>query len=131
MFICFGFFLSHSRICHLYGDFAITDEGLHMLTYALLSWPLSSKGSSAYHSYCDTWHLFKIFEDHDTHTVLQRISQWSCHYLFLRLRSVVIGIRTPNFLHVRQTLWPTTPPQSSIQKSLTQMILLQVYLNAP
>ena len=58
-FVClFGGFSSHSRIFHLYGDVTIAGEGLQILTYARHSWPLSSEGSLACHTYCDTGHPF-------------------------------------------------------------------------
>ena len=40
-----------------YGDVTIAVEGLQNLTCARHSWPLSSEGSLAYHTYCDTGHL--------------------------------------------------------------------------
>ena len=50
--------LSHSRIFHSFGDVIITGEGLQILTFARHSWPLSSEGSLACHTYCDTGHPF-------------------------------------------------------------------------
>ena len=41
-----------------YGNVTITREGLQILTYARQSWPLSSEGSLACHTYCDTGHPF-------------------------------------------------------------------------
>ena len=56
MFVCLGFFV-HSRIFHWYGDVTIAGKGLQFLTlYARHSWPLSSDGSLARHTYCDTGH---------------------------------------------------------------------------
>ena len=51
-------FSSHSRIFHSYGDANMTGEGLQILTnvYARDSRPLSSDGSLACHTYCDTGH---------------------------------------------------------------------------
>ena len=49
---------SHSRIFHSYGDVTITGEGLQILTYARHSWPLSSEGSLACHTYCEMGHPF-------------------------------------------------------------------------
>ena len=48
-------FSSLSRTFHsfMYGDVTIADEGLQILTYARHSWPLSSEGSLACHTYCD------------------------------------------------------------------------------
>ena len=67
---------SHSRIFQSYGDVTRIGEGLQILTFE------------------DPWH------SHQLPSVLQR----SCHYLFLRLRSVAAGIRTPNFPHASRTL---------------------------
>ena len=43
--------------------------------------------------------------------LLPSVCQWSCHYLFLRLRYVAAGIRTPNLSHASQiyalTHWAT------------------------
>ena len=73
-------------------------EGLQILTNARHSWPLSSEGYSACHTFCDTGHPFSmvIFEDPWHSHLLLSVYQWSCHYLFLRIRSVAAGIRTPN-----------------------------------
>ena len=55
MFCLFAWVLSsHSRIFHPYGDVTITGERLQILTYARHSWPLSSEGSLACHTYYDT-----------------------------------------------------------------------------
>ena len=51
-------FSSHSKIFHSFGDVTITSGGLQILTYARHSWPLSSDGSLANHTYCDTGHPF-------------------------------------------------------------------------
>ena len=48
-----------------------------------------------------------IFEDMWHSHLLQSIYQWSCHYLFLRHKSVAAGIRTPNIPLVGPTLLPT------------------------
>ena len=53
---CLGTPNKNSRIFHSYGDVTITDEGLQILTYTWHSWPLSSEGSLACHTYCDTVH---------------------------------------------------------------------------
>ena len=44
---------SHSRMFYSYGDVTITEEGLQILTFAQHSWPLSSQGSLAGHTYCN------------------------------------------------------------------------------
>ena len=88
---------SHSRIFHSHGDVTIAGEGLQILTYARHSWPLSSEGSLTCHTYCDTGLPFKmvISEDPWHSHLLPSVWRWSCHYLFLRLRSVATGDRTP------------------------------------
>ena len=48
-----------------YGDVTITDEGLQILTYARHLWPLSSEGSLACHTYCETGHPFIMVIDED------------------------------------------------------------------
>ena len=105
-------FSSHSRIFHLHGDVIITGEDLQILTYARHSWPLSSEGSLACHIYCDTGHPFKmvISEDPWHSHLLPSVWQWSCHYLFLRLRSVANGDRTP-IARTRGERSTSTPPR--------------------
>ena len=75
---------------HSHGHVTMTGEGLQILTYARHSWPLSIEGSLACHTYCDKGHLFitVISEDPWHSHLLLSIWQWSCHYLFLRVRSV-------------------------------------------
>ena len=99
-------FSSHSIIFHSYRDVTITGEGLQILTYAGHSWSLSSEGSLAFHTYCDTGHPFiMIITDDPWHShLLSRVWQWSFHYLFLRRSSVAAGIRTPNLPLARRTL---------------------------
>ena len=100
-------FSSHSKIFHSYGDVTIIGEGLQILTYARHLRPLNSEGSLACHTYCDTGHPFimVISEDpwHSSH-LLPSVWQWSCHNLFLRLRSVAAGIRIPNLPLAGRTL---------------------------
>ena len=110
----------------LFGLFHPTQEFfLHMETSTLLTkgckfWPIQSthghgavhEGSLACHTYCDTWHPFimVISEDPWHSHLLPSVWQWSCHYLFLQLRSVLAGIRTPNLPLAGQTLKTTMPP---------------------
>ena len=93
----------------------MTGEGLHVLANARHLWPLSSEGSLAYHTFCDTGHPFimVISEDPRHSHLLPSVWQWSCHDLFLWLRSVAAGIRTPNLLLARWTLKPPVPPTRS------------------
>ena len=59
LFLC-GF-SSHSRIFHSFGNVTIAGEGLQIWTYARHLWPLlSSEGSLACHTYCDTGHPFMM-----------------------------------------------------------------------
>ena len=66
--------------------------------YARHLWPLSSESSLACHTYWDTGHPFimAISADPWHSHLLPSVWQWSCHYLFIRLRSVASWIRTPN-----------------------------------
>ena len=66
LFVC-GF-SSHSRIFHLYGDVTITGEGVQILTHTQHSWPLSSEGSLACHTYCDISLEWSSPRTCDTHT---------------------------------------------------------------
>ena len=43
---------SYSRIFHLYGDAIIASGRVHIFNSARHSWPFSSEGSSACHTYC-------------------------------------------------------------------------------
>ena len=81
---------SHTRIFHSYGNVTIAGEVLKILTYARHSWPLSSEGSLACHTHCDTWSSPRT---RDTH-LMPSVWQWSCHYLSLRLRSVATRDQT-------------------------------------
>ena len=56
-YVCLEFIVPLGNF-YSYGDVTITDEGLQILTYARHSSPLSSEGSLACHTYCDTGHLF-------------------------------------------------------------------------
>ena len=91
------------------GDVTITGEGLKLLICARHSMPFSSEVSRACHTYCDTGHPFTmvISEDPWHSRPLPNVWQLSCHYLFLRHRSVVAGIRTTNFPHTGPTLLST------------------------
>ena len=56
IFVCLFVFSFHSRILHSQGDVTITGEELQILTYVRIlmysySFPLSSEGSSAGHTY--------------------------------------------------------------------------------
>ena len=59
--------------------------------YARHSWPLSSEGSLTCHTYYDTGlpFIMVISEDPWHSHLMPSVWQWSCHYLVLRLRSVV------------------------------------------
>ena len=104
LFVCLFFwhFSSHSRIFHSYGDINMTGEGLQILTYAQHLLLLISEGSLTCHTYCDTGNPFIIvISENPWHS---HLLQWRCHYLFLRLTSVTVGIRTPNLPLAGRTL---------------------------
>ena len=99
-------------------------------------WPIHSThghgalhdGSLACHTYCDTWHPFimVISEDPWHSHLLPSVWQWSCHYLFLQLRSVSAGIRTPNLPLAGQSSKPLCHHRGfyHIWKSNKQQIML-------
>ena len=72
---------------------------LQIFTYNRHSWSLRREGSFTCHTYCDTRHPFMMVISEDTwHShLLPSVWQWSCHYPFLRLRSVASRIRNPIF----------------------------------
>ena len=110
------FFLFHSNIIHSYWDVTITGEELQILTYARHSWPLSSEGSIACHTYCDTGLPFIMVISEDLwHSHLSpSVWQWNCHYLFLRLRSVATWDRTP-ISRTRGERSTSTPPHVTLK----------------
>ena len=87
-------FIAHWRIFHSYGDVTIAGEGLQILTYARHPWPLSSEGSLMCHNHCDTGlpFIMVISEDPWHSHLMPTVWRWSCHYLFLRLRSVASSL---------------------------------------
>ena len=66
LFLFFCFFSSFSPISHSYWSVTITGKGLQNLTYTGHSWSLSSEGSLACNTYCDTRHPF-IWSSTRTH----------------------------------------------------------------
>ena len=59
------------------------------------------------------WHEASFYDGHlrgpVTLTPNAERWQWSCHYLYVRLRSVAVGIRTPTRPLAGRTLLPTAP----------------------
>ena len=113
---------SHLRIFHSYGDVTNSGEGLHILSYARHSWPLSSEGSVACHTHCDTGHPFimVISEDPWHSHLLPNVWQWSCHCLFLPLRYVAARIQTSNIPRLRgQRIKPLCHRCGAMQFSLS------------
>ena len=92
-------FSSHSRIFHSYGNVTITGEGLHILTCARNSWPLSSEGSLACHTYCDTViHLYwSSSKTRDTHTLCRAFSCGAVTTCKHHLRLSRLGFEHPPF----------------------------------
>ena len=102
-FVCLEFIVP-SRIFHSYGD----------VTIARHSWSLSSEGSLTCHIHCDMSlpFIMVIFEDAWHSHLLPSVCQWSSHYLFLRLRSVATGDRTPISRMPGGRSTPTPPRRS-------------------
>ena len=69
-------FSSHLRIFHSYWDDSIACEGVQILTYARHSWPLSSEGSLACHTYFVTGHPFIMFTSEDPWQSHLLLSVW-------------------------------------------------------
>ena len=118
--ICLFLFLfiwslsSHSRTFHSCGEVTIAGEGLQILTDDRHSWPLNREGSLTCHTCSDTGLPFRmvIFEDPCHSYLLPNVWQWSGHNMFLRLRSVATGNRTP-ISHMRGERSTSTPPRRS------------------
>ena len=91
--------LYQSRIFHLYGDATVTGEGLQSLTNERHSLPLSSKASSACHSYCDTGHPFimVIYTDPWLHTYYRALSSGAVTTCFYDLGMSRLGFEHPTF----------------------------------
>ena len=70
-----------------------------ILTYARHSWPLSSEGSLACQTYCDTGYLFIMIISGDSwHSHLfSTVKQLSYHYLFLQKGLSRLGFEHDNF----------------------------------
>ena len=79
--------------------------GCKFFTYARHLWPLRSEGSLTCHTYCDTGNPFimNISEDPWHSLLMPSVWRWSCHYLFLWLRSSAAGVRTHNLPPVSYT----------------------------
>ena len=84
-----------------YGAVTITGEGLNLFYLCSAHMAIEQWGSfSVPHI---LWHGASVYNGHlrrpVTLTLMPSIWQWSCHYLFLRIRFVAAGIRTSNFRH--------------------------------
>ena len=70
LFVCFGCFVTLENF-HWYYNITIIGKGLQILNQARHSWPLSSEGSLACQTYCDTRHpsimVILTPRTHDTH----------------------------------------------------------------
>ena len=64
------------------------------------------QGAVRIHNYCYTRHMFlMVISDNPWHShLMTSVRQWSCYYVFLRLRYVPAGIRTPNLPLASRTL---------------------------
>ena len=115
LFVCLFGVYRPTQEFYSYGEVTIAGEGLKILTYAWHSWPLSSEASLACHTHCDNGHPFimVISEDPWHSHLLPSYWQLSCHYLFLRLRSVATGDRTPTS-RTRGERSNSTPPRRYI-----------------
>ena len=92
-------FSSHSRVSHSYGDFTIANEGLQILIYARHSWPLSSEGSLACHTYSDTGRPFiwSSSRARDTHTYCRAFDSGAVTAYLYDLGLSRLGFEHPTF----------------------------------
>ena len=102
LFDCFGFYVP---FFHSYGDVTITSEGSQILTN---TWHSAIEQRGIFSVPHLLWNGASIYNgnfwESVTLTPVPIVWHWSCHFLFLRLRSVAAGIRTPNLPHVRWAL---------------------------
>ena len=107
LFVCLGLQVPLSSFSLIWSG-----EGFQILTFTRHSWPLSSEGSLACRTYCDTGHLFIWSSPRtcDTHTCCGVFGSGAVTtFFYIRLRSVTAGIRTPNLPLEGWKLSPTAP----------------------
>ena len=82
LFVCGSW--SFSKIFHSYGVVTFTGDGLQIFIYTEHLWPLSTDGSLACHTYCDTGYPFTlvIIDKPCLSQLLLSVQQWSCYCLF-------------------------------------------------
>ena len=109
--------LSHSRIFHSYGDVTITGEGLQIWTYARHSWPLSSVGSLACHTYCDTKHPFIMVISEDP---------WHSHLVQSLAVELSLPICTTKICHgLDSNTQPSTCRDNPLTHCATATVLIE------
>ena len=87
------------RTFHSYGVVRITGEGQQIFylcspRMAIEQWGFFSVPELLWHPF-----IMVISEAPWHSQLLPSVWHWSCHYLFLRIRSTGAGIRTPNLIH--------------------------------
>ena len=79
----------------------ITDKGIQIMTNTRLSWPSSSEGSYACHTYCDTVHPIIVViseEPYGTHTqMLPSVGSGTVTTCFYDLDLLRLGFERPTF----------------------------------
>ena len=120
-FVCFEFFNSTR-------EFFTHIETSSLPVKGFKFWPiLDTRGHWAVrffltcHTYCDTSQPFITAYNGPLRgpVTLAPVAErwkWSCHYLFLRLKSIGSGIRTLELSHARLTLQPTVPHRCMVFK---------------
>ena len=111
-------YISHRQCMFVCLEFTVPLENFSLIWIRLYyRWRASnfdlcsgSEGSLTCHTYCDTGLHFIISEDPWHSPLLPSVLQWSCHNLFLRLRSVATGDRTP-ISRMRGERSTSTPPR--------------------
>ena len=121
--VCINMHIIESVICSLFvsnlrptQEYSIYVETSPLPVKGFRYWPILATHGHwavrflfAWYTYCDMWKmslksLYVIFKDSWHSHLLTRVWQCDCHFLFLRLRSVAAGIRTPNISHARRPL---------------------------
>ena len=106
-FVCLGFFVLLEKFSFIWTPrhhcrWRAANFDLCSVLITIKQWGFTS----VQNIFLYVWHLFimVISEDPSHAHLLPNVSQWSCHYLFLRRRSVAAGFRTPNLPLVRRRL---------------------------
>ena len=109
LFVCFGIFVQLENCSlkwrHHHYQWRAAHFDLCRALMAIELWQIFSVPNLL-------WHGTSVYNGHiqgpvTLTPIMPSVWQWSCHCLFLRLKSVTARIRTPNLLLARRTLLPS------------------------